>query len=142
MAAEPGQSSFIQSQIYPDAVLRAGDCAFKRAQYDIANQYYNEAINKKYPGSDYAEFQNAIIKGLQNKPAEKIQLMEEMVRDIPQSVWADDALFQIGDTYQDQSKIDEAIKAYEATGETIQAKYFASTRSFAIRFAFLQFRQI
>jgi len=113
MSNDPGQSAFIQAQIYPDAVLRAGDCNFKRGQYDVANQYYNEAINKKYPGSDYAEFQNAIIKGLQNKPVEKINLLEDLVRDIPKSVWADDALFQIGNTYQDQGKTDNAIQAYE-----------------------------
>ena len=113
MTADPGQSAFIQTQIYPDAVLRAGDCSFKRALYDVANQYYNEAISKKYPGSDYAEFQIAIIKGLLNKPNEKISLLEDLVRDNPKSVWADDALFQIGDTYQDQAKIDNAIQAYE-----------------------------
>jgi tetratricopeptide (TPR) repeat protein len=113
MKSDAGQSSFIQLQIYPDAVLRAGDCNFKRGQYDVANQYYNEAISNKYPGSDYAEFQNAIIKGLQNKPSEKISLLEDLVRDIPKSVWADDALFQIGDTYQDQNKMDNAIQAYE-----------------------------
>ncbi len=113
MSSGPGQSSFIQSQIYPDAVLRAGDCAFKLAQYEEANQNYNEAINKKYPGSDYAEYQNAIIKGLLNKPTEKIELLEDLVRDIPLSVWADDALFQIGNTYQDQNKTDLSIQAYE-----------------------------
>lgn len=113
MPSLPGQSAFIRAQLYPDAILRAGDCAFKRSQYDKANEYYNEAIQKKYPGSDYAEYQNGIIKGLQRKPMEKINLLEELVRDMPQSVWADDALFQIGVTYQEENQIPKAIQSYE-----------------------------
>lgn len=109
----PGQASFIRNQVYPDALLRAGDCAFKKNQYDKANQYYNEAITQKYTGSDYAEYQNAIIKGLQGKPYEKINLLEELVNDMPASVWADDALYQIGVTYQDEHQVPKAIQSYE-----------------------------
>jgi TolA-binding protein len=109
----PGQASFIRNQVYPDALLRAGDCAFKKNQYDKANQYYNETITQKYTGSDYAEYQNAIIKGLQGKPYEKINLLEALVKNMPASVWADDALFAIGVTYQDEQQIPKAIQSYE-----------------------------
>jgi tetratricopeptide (TPR) repeat protein len=109
----PGAAAFIRHQVYPDAILRAGDCAFKRNQYDKANQYYDEAIQRKYAGRDYAEYQKAIIKGLQGKPFEKINLLEDLVKGMPQSVWADDALFQIGVTYQEEQQIPQAISSYE-----------------------------
>lgn len=113
IAAEPGQVNLIKNQVYPDAILRAGDCAFKRNQYDKANQYYDRAIQAKYPGIDYAEYQKAIILGLQKKPLEKIKLLEALARDKPGSHWADDALFQVGNTYQDENQTAKAIQSYE-----------------------------
>ncbi len=109
----PGQPAFIKTQLYPDAVLRAGDCAFKRGQYAKANEYYDESIRQDYQGSDYAEYQNGIIKGLQQKPEEKISLLSALVRTQPQSVWADDALFQIGVTYQELNQVPKAIETFE-----------------------------
>ena len=113
MSAEPGQVSLIKSQVYPDAILRAGDCSFKKNQYDKANQYYDQSIQADYPGSDYAEYQKAIIKGLQKQPLEKIRLLEALVKNTPDSKWADDALFQAGNTYQDENQIPKAIQSYE-----------------------------
>ncbi len=113
IVAEPGQVNLIKNQVYPDAILRAGDCAFKRNQYDKANQYYDRAIQAKFPGVDYAEYQKAIILGLQKKPQEKIKLLEALAKDKPESLWADDALFQVGNTYQDENQIPKAIQSYE-----------------------------
>lgn len=103
----------LSSQVLPDAILRAGDCAFKRNQYDKALVYYDQSIKARYPGSDYAEYQRAIIKGLQKQPAEKIRLLETLVKEHPESLWADDALYQAGSTYQDEGQTAKAIQSYE-----------------------------
>jgi tetratricopeptide (TPR) repeat protein len=113
MPSTPGQANLVKNQVYPDALLRAGDCAFKRNQYDKANQYYDVSIQNKLPGNDYAEYQKAIIKGLQKQPQEKIRLLEELARDMPESLWADDALYQAGITYQDENQMAKAIQSYE-----------------------------
>jgi TolA-binding protein len=113
LPVNPGQVGLIKNQIYPDAILRAGDCAFKRNQYDKANAFYDQSIRYKYTGHDYAEYQEAIIKGLQKLPLEKIRLMEELAHDMPESQWADDALYQAGNTYQDENLMSKAIQAYE-----------------------------
>ncbi len=106
------QRSQFREQVYADAVLRAGDCAFKRSQYDKATTYYLIAISNKYSGSDYAAYQVALIKGLQNLRAEKIRLLEKLVADNPHSSWADDALFQAGNTYHDDKQTEKAIQSY------------------------------
>lgn len=113
MSLTGAQNTLIKSQIYPDAVLRAGDAAFKRNQYDKANQYYDQSIRNRYSGYDYAKYQKAIIKGLQNKPQEKIALLEELADGMSQSLWADDALYQAGNTYQELNQIPKAISSYE-----------------------------
>ncbi|HZV68046.1 MAG TPA: tetratricopeptide repeat protein [Saprospiraceae bacterium] len=113
MSLNGAQQTLIKNQIFPDAVLRAGDASFKRNQYDKANQYYDQSIRNRYPGYDYAKYQKAIIKGLQKKPQEKIALLEELADGMPESLWADDALYQAGNTYQEENQLPKAIKSYE-----------------------------
>ncbi len=113
MSLTGAQNTLIKNQIFPDVVLRAGDAAFKRLQYDKANQYYDQSIRNRYTGYDYAKYQKAIIKGLQNKPQEKIALLEELADGMPESLWADDALYKAGNTYQELNQIPKAIASYE-----------------------------
>ena len=107
------ENGFIRAQLLPDALLRAGDASFKRNQYDKAIQYYDQSIQKKFAGHDYARYQKALIRGLQNKPQEKIALMEEIANTMSSSLWVDDALLQAGNTYQDQNQNSRAIASYE-----------------------------
>ncbi len=107
------EESKLKNQVYADAVLRAGDCAFKLNQYDQATKYYLIAISNNYIGSDYAKYQVALIKGLQNLRGEKIRLLEKLVAENPESSWADDALFQAGNTYHEDKQIEKAIQSYE-----------------------------
>ncbi len=103
------QSDQVKSGVLGDAVLRLGDCYFKKNQYNDALTYYNEAVNKKYEGFEYALYQKAIIRGLQGSPLDKIIDLETLVDKYPNGRYADEALFQIGDTYQEMGKFNEAI---------------------------------
>jgi len=107
------QSPVIRQQVWPDALLRAGDCAFKGNQYERALRHYDRSIQANLPGADYARYQKGLILGLQKKPDEKISTMEALVRDRPDSRWADDALFEIGETRQEQGRSKQAIEAYQ-----------------------------
>ena len=102
------QSEQIKSGVLGDAILRAGDCHFKRNQYRDALAYYDEAIGKKYDGYEYAIYQKAIIKGLTGNPLDKIIALEDLVTKYPNSRFTDDALFQIGDTYVEMGRLSEA----------------------------------
>ena len=89
----------ILNRVLPDAYLRAGDCLFKVNRYDDAVTYYDQSIDRKANGYDYALFQRGLIEGLVGQPFEKILTMEEMIKAHPDSDYADDALLQLGDTY-------------------------------------------
>ncbi len=106
------QSDQIKSGVLGDAILRAGDCHFRRNQYREALAYYNEAIERKNDGFEYALYQKAIIKGLTGAPLDKILNLEDLVSKYPNSRFADDALFHIGDTYIDLGRYDQAISAF------------------------------
>lgn len=103
------KSEQISKGVLGDATLRAGDCHFKRNQYKEALEYYNSAINRRFDGFEYAIYQKAIIRGLQGSPFDKILGLEELVSKYPQGQYTDEALFQLGITYQEIDKSDQAI---------------------------------
>ena len=98
----------LRNQLLGDATLRAGDCHFKRNQYNDAIKFYDEAINKKYSDFVYALYQKAIIEGLRGNITEKILALERIVDQYNRSPYADDALLQLGITYQEVGKLDLA----------------------------------
>ena len=103
------KSDQIKTGILGDAILRAGDCHFKKNQYKEALSYYDDAINRKADGFEYALYQKAIIKGLQGVPFDKIVSLEDLVNKYPNSQYTDEALYQLGVTYQEIGKLNQAI---------------------------------
>lgn len=102
-------SNYVKNDILEDATLRAGDCYFKRNQYSQAITYYDETINNQYTGYVYAMYQKAIVEGLRGRATEKILLLDRIANDFPNSEFADDALLQLGITYQDIGQFSIAI---------------------------------
>lgn len=104
------QNPYVREQVLGDAVLRTGDCYLKKNQYDEALKYYNEAVSKQYSNFVYALYQKAIIEGLRNNQVAKINALEDLVRQYPKSSFADNALLQLGITYQEAGRLGEATK--------------------------------
>ncbi|MCI5080576.1 MAG: tetratricopeptide repeat protein [Saprospiraceae bacterium] len=100
----------IKRQILGDATMRAGDCLFKRNQYAGAIKFYDQAINGRYTGFEYAIYQKAVIEGLRGRTTEKILALERIPREFPNSEFADDALLQLGSTYQSIGQLSKAAE--------------------------------
>ncbi len=98
----------LTSEVFGDAVLRAGDCLFKQNSYNGALQYYNSAINNRYSGFIYALYQKALIEGLKGNTTEKIVALEEIFEKYPNSEYSDDALLQLGTIYQELNQLNQA----------------------------------
>lgn len=109
----------ITNSILGDATMRLGDGYFRENLYANALKYYNEAISKRYNGYDYALFQKAIIEGLQGRKTEEINALKNLVASFPNSEYADDALFRLGDTYQEVGNLAEAMEPLK----TLVSKY-------------------
>ncbi len=101
-------SEDIKEQLLGDATMRLGDSYFKFNQYDQAVRYYDEAIDRRYPGYDYAIFQKAIVEGLRGRKTEEIIALQNLVEQFPKSDYADDALYRLGGTYQEIGKLQQA----------------------------------
>ncbi len=107
------ENDYVSKDVLGDATLRAGDCLFKRNQYNDAVRYYNEAINNRYSGFVYAMYQKAIIEGLRGNITEKILGLENIIDNYANSEYTDNALFQLGVTYQEIGKYDLATRPLE-----------------------------
>jgi TolA-binding protein len=101
-----------KSRLYPDARLRLADCYLVLKNYSAAISNYDEVIQAKAAGSDYALFQKATILGLQSRHEEKISTLEKIQSQFPGSAYQDDAQYQIGEAYLATGKNQMAINAY------------------------------
>ncbi len=106
-----------------DATMRLGDAYFRINQYNNAAQYYDEVINKRYAGYDYAIFQKALIEGLRGRKTEEIAALQRIEREFPNSEYSDDALFRLGATYQEIGKLSDALEPFR----TLVSKYRAKS---------------
>ena len=99
---------YLATRILSDALMRAGDCYFKQNQYSSALKNYNEAIQKKHTGYQYAMFQKAIIQGLTNDQKGKIATLSDLINNNSGSEYTDDALLELGSTYQESGNLELA----------------------------------
>ena len=110
---------YVTNFVYPDALLRAGDCLLFLRDYGNAKGYYNTVVNKKYANQDYAMYQLSLIHNLQNRPLDQIALLDRIINNYPKSMYADDALYAKGNAYFNSDKKDLANQAYH----TLLEKY-------------------
>lgn len=108
------KSSFNENrEVYADNSLRLGDSYFLKSEYPKARASYNAVSSGGHPGSDYALYQEGIIYGLMRKPNEKIKALQQIQSKYKKSIYADDALFQIAETYfQDLNNPELALSNY------------------------------
>jgi tetratricopeptide (TPR) repeat protein len=96
-----------------DALVRLGDSYFVSSQYWPAMDNYNKAIELGTPDEDYAAFQKAISYGFVDRVQSKIDGLQEFSRKYPKSIYRDDALYELGNTYVSQDKTSNAIATYD-----------------------------
>ena len=107
------ESSTNDSAKKNDAYLRLGDSYFMSSQYWPAMESYNSAINGDSPDQDYAAFQKAISYGFVDRSDSKLEELKKFNGQFPKSMYRDDALYELGNTYLAKDKTNEAIKAYD-----------------------------
>jgi len=105
------EDPFVGSRLLPDATLRAGDSHLKKNNYAKAKEYYDIAIDKKYPNFVYALFQNAVISGLQGNTNAKLSGLKNIADKYSDSDYADDALLEMGNTYEALNRPQEGLSA-------------------------------
>ena len=109
---ETSRQTRLADDIVADAALRAGDCMFYGRQYDKAKEYYGTAINLVPAIGDYALYQTALVNGLQRNYQQKIQDLDKLTVNYPQSPYVPSALYEEGRAYQQTDKPEQAIAVF------------------------------
>ncbi|MGL5111402.1 MAG: tetratricopeptide repeat protein [Flavobacterium sp.] len=95
-----------------DAYLRLADCSYVGSKYWPAIDNYVKAIELKSVDADYAYFQKALSYGFLSKNDKKITELKAFLDRFQTSVYRDDVLFELGNTYVADKKEDLALKTY------------------------------
>jgi TolA-binding protein len=96
-----------------DSYLRLGDSQFVTAKYWPAMEAYNKAIEMNGIDADYALFQKAISYGFVARNEKKIEDLTKFVQTFPKSQYADDAMYELGNTYVTEKQTAQAIQTYD-----------------------------
>ncbi|PST81711.1 hypothetical protein C7T94_17710 [Pedobacter yulinensis] len=91
-----------------DATVRLADAYFVNKNYGSAMSYYRRIISRKNASEDYAVFQTGMIQGLENQYDAKIATMQSLLRQFPNSNYADDAGFETAYTYFNKGDFDKS----------------------------------
>lgn len=96
-----------------DSYLRLGDSHFVTSKYADAIKAYDKAIAMKGVDEDYAYFQKAISYGFTGKTNTKISELDKFTKKYKKSSLRDDALYELGNTYINEEKIEDGLNTYE-----------------------------
>ena len=90
----------LRSEKVADANNRLGDCDFLNRNYAQAISNYDKALRMNVYDADYSLFQKAFCLGLQRDNQGKINALNILIQNYPNSSYQDDALFELGRTYE------------------------------------------
>ena len=96
------------TSIEQDVFVRMADCNFMLKDYANANLMYDKVILLKFPQSDYALFQKAMIVGVKSS-LDKINLLAQLSSSFPNSNLLADAQFEMALTYIADENFSKAI---------------------------------
>ena len=95
-----------------DANNRLGDCNFLNREYTAAISNYDQALRMNLYDADYSLFQKAFCLGLQRDNQGKINNLQTLLQNYPKSSYQDDALYELGRTYERTNQPQLAISSY------------------------------
>ncbi|MFT3883896.1 MAG: tetratricopeptide repeat protein [Flavobacteriales bacterium] len=96
-----------------DALLRIGDCYFVTKDEPTAISWYDKAMAGGTTARDYALYQKGVCQGLEKQYTEKIATLKKMLAEKPNSQYAADAKFELGQTYISLEKDADALNYYQ-----------------------------
>lgn len=102
-----------ESRQRADAMLRTGDCYFVMKDNAQAIKWYEDAMRTGSPDRDYAMYQKGVCQGLLRQYNEKVATLKSLLTEKPDTRYAADAKYQLGETYIHLENDAEAMRYYE-----------------------------
>ncbi len=102
-----------KSKTVADAYNRIGDSYFISRTYWLAIEFYDKAVEIGLLDRDYALFQRGFALGLLTRPEKKLNSMQRLLDEHPESAYIDDALYEMAKSHTDLQSPDLAMQKYE-----------------------------
>ena len=102
-----------RSEKVADTYNRLGDCSFLNRDYAGAISNYDKSVRMNLYDADYALFQKAFCYGLQRDNQQKITTLQSLVQTYPKSSYQDDALYELGRTFERTNQPQISIGHYK-----------------------------
>jgi TolA-binding protein len=96
-----------------DAYIRTGDCFYALSRYAEAAAQYDKAVKPGVAYADYALFQRGNSKGVQGNFRGKIDDLELLMKNYPNSPYVADVIYELASTYMITENYTEAIRKYK-----------------------------
>ncbi|WP_430613363.1 tetratricopeptide repeat protein [Flavobacterium sp. JP2137] len=109
-----------------DAYVRLGDCNFVLGKYWPAMEAYNKVIESNTADVEYATFQKAMSYGFVDRNDRKIDDLNAFIKKYPKSNFADDALYEIGNTYITTNQAQKGVQALDQLIKSYPTSSFVS----------------
>ena len=100
-------------QVLADAYNRMGDCNFYARKFDDARRSYDKAEQVDPSLGDYSLYQEGFVMGLQRDYNGKIQALNQLITNYPQSQYIDDALYEQGRAFVQMEDNANAIERFQ-----------------------------
>ncbi|MDE5655789.1 MAG: tetratricopeptide repeat protein, partial [Muribaculaceae bacterium] len=126
----------LPAEVLADALNRLGDTYYYGKDFDRASDVYARAYETLPEAGDYPKFQQAAMKGLTRDFAAKKQLLQDFLRDYPQSGLASEAMLELAETEHALGNKDATATAYRRVIEKYPAT--AQARTAYLRLGSLQ----
>ncbi|WMJ74334.1 tetratricopeptide repeat protein [Cytophagaceae bacterium ABcell3] len=97
---------------YIDALVRLADLYYVSKNYEDALKYYDEAIDRKSPDTDYAWYQKGLVYSLNDKPTKAKKSFSTVIDDHPTSLYLADAVFQRAQLNFRENNYEDAISGF------------------------------
>lgn len=89
----------IDRRMLSDANLRIADSYFITKDFAVSIEFYDRAIQAGMQDADYATFQKALALGVTGQFQAKINTLNNMLRQFPNTSYADDARYELANSY-------------------------------------------
>ncbi len=100
-----------------DALNRVADCEYYARDFAAAAATYARAYDAAPAQGDYPIYQQAMMKGLQGDNDAKIDLLDKMRRQFPQSALTASSLLETAESYAATGRHERALEGYTAVAE-------------------------
>jgi len=97
---------------YDDALLRLADCYYATKDYSSAIGVYNRAMKARNQDTDYCLYQIGLISGITGDLTTAQDNLNNLIRNYKNSVYFDDAMFQMGQLAFENGGYADAIQRF------------------------------